>query len=275
MPDGKILKGYIVPGLPHLVFGEEVGSWAELGRAYRTAGENARKEKPDVLVIFSTQWISVLGHLFQADPNPKGLHVDENWYYMGEFPFDFKVDTELAKKAIEVAGSMGLQVRPVNYDGFPVDTGTLVTLHFFNPENTIPVCCISCNIYAGRDDELALGRATAEAIRQTGRRAVVIACSGLSGRFFTSDIDAKGDRISKEQDDQWNRKLLDLMAQGRNDEAMELVPEYAKQTSADMMFKAFYWLMGALGTPGLPGKILAYGPLWGTGAAVVEYEPQA
>jgi hypothetical protein len=38
-----------------------------------------------------------------------------------------------------------------------------------------------------------------------------------------------------------------------------------------MGFKAFAWLMGTLGTPKLPGNILAYGPVWGTGAAVVEY----
>jgi hypothetical protein len=38
-----------------------------------------------------------------------------------------------------------------------------------------------------------------------------------------------------------------------------------------MGFKAFAWLMGVLGTPVTPGKVLGYGPVWGTGAAVVEY----
>jgi 2-aminophenol/2-amino-5-chlorophenol 1,6-dioxygenase alpha subunit len=272
MPEGKLVKAYILPGLPHLVFGEKVGRWAGLRRAFQAAGKAIRDAKPDVVMIFSTQWISVLGHLFQALPNPKGVHVDENWHHLGEIPFDFRVDVDLAHKAVEAAGSKGLQARAVNYEGFPVDTGTLVVAHFLGGGQSIPLAGVSCNIYAGREDEFTLGRTTAEALRQTGRRAVVVACTGLSGHFFTQEIEPEKDRLSTDEDDQWNRKMLDRMAQGKNAEAVEAAGEFAGATGADMGFKAFYWLMGALGTTSVPGKVLAYGPIWGTGAAVVEYD---
>lgn len=266
---GVVEKAYIVPGLPHLVFGN--GAWSPLKEALAKAGEHAQSAKPDVLVIYSAQWISVLGHSFQAHPNPKGLHVDENWYTLGDFPFSFKTDVELTQQAEANARNKGLATKLVNYDGFPIDTGTLVTLRYFNPDNTIPVMIVSSNIYCGQDDSCKLGEAVGEAIVQSGKRAVVINCSSLSHRFFTTDISPAEDKISRTEDDQWNQKMLDLLRQGKNEEAFRLGPEYAQAAGPEMMFKGFYWMMGTLGMPSKPADVLAYGPVWGTGNAVVEY----
>src|SRR5207253_6878708 len=103
--------------------------------------------------------ISVLGHLFQADPNPKGLHVDDNWYEFGDFPFDLRCDVEVGSGAATVANSIGLSAKTVNYRGFPIDTGSLVALRFLNPDSKIPVSFVSCNIYAGQADSITLGKA--------------------------------------------------------------------------------------------------------------------
>jgi 2-aminophenol/2-amino-5-chlorophenol 1,6-dioxygenase alpha subunit len=223
------------------------------------------------LVIFSTQWISVLGHMVQTRPNPKGMHVDENWYALGDLPYDFRTDLDLAKRTIELGVAAGLQVRPVDFEGFPIDTGTLVALDFFNPKNELPVVCIACNIYAGREEELKLGRAVHDAVRALGRRAVVIGSSGLSGHWFTKDIQDSEDCIVGDGDDAENRRMLDLIAGGKCAEAMDATPEYARKTGADMQFKAFYWLLGALGSENVKAKILGYGPVWGSGAAVIEF----
>jgi 2-aminophenol/2-amino-5-chlorophenol 1,6-dioxygenase alpha subunit len=279
MPEGQIVKGYIMPGLPHVMLPRNSASRLDLRNACCVAGANVREARPDVLVIFSTQWVSVLGHLVQARPNPTGLHVDENWYDLGDLPYDFRTDLDLARKTIDLGTAAGLQVRPVDYEGFPIDTGTLVALDFLNPKNEIPVVCISCNIYSGRDEELKLGRAAADAVRALGRRAVMVASTGLSGHYFTREITDDEDRIVNDADDVANRRLLDLMAAGKCIDAMDLVPEYAAATGADMQFKSYYWLMGAIGSgrvddKGLgkvSGKVLGYGSIWGSGAAVVEF----
>ena len=53
------------------------------------------------------------------------------------------------------------------------------------------------------------------------------------------------------------------------------MPEYAAKTGADMQFKSYYWLMGAIGAVHangkVEGKVLGYGSIWGSGAAVVEF----
>jgi 2-aminophenol/2-amino-5-chlorophenol 1,6-dioxygenase alpha subunit len=271
MPKGTIPRAYLVPGLPHLVSNIQVDNWETLRRGFRQAGEHVKALRPDVIVIYSTQWISVLGHSFQTNPNPKGLHVDDNWYEFGDFPFDLRVDAELDAQAAAIASSLGLATKTVNYQGFPLDTGTLVALRFLNPDNSIPVAVVSCNIYAGQEDSLTLGRAMRQAIEESGKRAVAVTCTGLSARFFTEEIDPRSDHISRAEDDTWNRRILDLIAQGKNAEVLTLSSEYAQAAVADMGFKAFAWLMGVLGTPTTSGSVLAYGPIWGTGAAVIEY----
>ena len=110
-----------------------------------------------------------------------------------------------------------------------------------------------------------------QAIEESGIRAVAIACTGLSARFFTEAIDLQQDHFSRAEDDTWNRRILDLIAQGKNADVLTLSVDYAQAAVPDMGFKAFAWLMGVLGTPATPGKVLGYGPIWGTGAAVVEY----
>jgi 2-aminophenol/2-amino-5-chlorophenol 1,6-dioxygenase alpha subunit len=271
MPQGAIVGAYIVPGLPHLTSNLAVESWESLRRGFRQAGERVNTLRPDILVLYSTQWISVLGHSFQTNPNPKGLHVDENWYEFGDFPFDFHVDAALGERAAKRAASLGLATKTVDYQGFPIDTGTLVALRFLNPDNRIPLAVVSCNIYAGQEDSLLLGKAVRQAIEEGDKRAIMVACTGFSGRFFTEEINLKADRFAREEDDAWNRRMLDLMTQGKNAEVLAQSREFAQAAVADMGFKAFAWLMGVLGTPSTPGKVLAYGPVWGTGAAVVEY----
>src|SRR5262245_37925725 len=271
MPQGTIQRAYLVPGLPHLVSNQAVESWEALRRALRQAGERIKASQPDVLVLYSTQWISVLGHSFQTNPNPKGLHVDENWYEMGDFPFNLRVDAALGARAAEIASSLGLATKTVNYEGFPLDTGALVALRFLDPDSTIPVSIASCNIYAGQADSLTLGRAMRQAIEESGKRAIVVACTALSARFFTKEIDPHTDHISQAEDEVWNRRVLGLIARGKNAEVLTISAEYAQAAVADMGFKAFAWLMGVLDTPATQGNVLAYGPIWGTGAAVVEY----
>lgn len=270
-----IVKAFMVPGLPQLVFPESgQGQWETLRAAMREAARQCAEAKPDVLVIYSAQWISVLGHSFQFATNPTGLHVDENWHDMGDLPFTFKIDRELTATAERLTRDRGLSTKLVDYEGFPVDTATLVALRYFNPDNALPVMIVSSNIYAGPEDSMKLGQAVGEAIRQSGKRAALINCSLLSHRFLTEAVTPETDRFSRPEDDQLNRQMLNLLEQGQTLKALEFGPEYAQNAGAEMGFKGFYWMMGAMNSPTIPAEVLAYGPLWGTGAAVLAYDPQ-
>ena len=66
-----ILKAYIVPGQPHpLLAPEKNAGWASLRKSYDAVGKEIEKSGAELLLVYSTQWFSVIGHLFTVDPNP-------------------------------------------------------------------------------------------------------------------------------------------------------------------------------------------------------------
>lgn len=266
------VRALMVPGFPHLAFsGACHGQWQAFADAMRQAAHQIDEAKPDVLVIYSAQWVSILGHSFQYAAHPQGVHVDENWHELGSLPFSFNIDRPLSLQSAKLAQQAGLITRLVDYEGFPIDTGTLVALHHFNASQQVPVVIVSANIYASPDDCITLGQTMAQAVKESGKRAVFINCSLLSHQFLNEEVTPETDRFSSPLADVWNQRFLGLLQQGKTQEALALAPAYSAAAQPEMNLKGFYWMMGALNMPSQPAEVLAYGPFWGTGAVVLTY----
>jgi len=274
-PRDYIEKALIVPGQPHILLAAERSpGWLALRRSYEKLAAELAKSNADLLLVYSTQWLSVIGHLFQTDPRPKWLHVDQNWYEFGEIPYEFPVDAEFGQAYAEEAAANGLTASTVNYYGFPIDTGTIVALKLLNPDNRLPASIVSCNVYAEREETILLGEAGARALKKQGKRAIAVCVTSLSNRFIVGEIDPARDHISSQKDDEWNRKVLDLLSEGRIEDVSQAARQFAREANADMRFKAIWWLAGLTGQMNrFTGRVLEYQPVWGTGAALVELTP--
>lgn len=273
---GLIQKVYLVPGQPHVLAGDRNPGWASLRASYEAVGREIERSGAELILVYSTQWFSVIGHLFQVDPNPKWVLVDQNWYEFGEIPYDFRMDPSFGELYAEVCREAGMQAATVNYHGFPIDTGTVVALKLLNPNNRIPASVVSCNIYAERDETRALGRAGRTAIERSGKKTVVVAVTNLSNRFEVAEIDPSNDRISSAKDDEWNRKILEMLGEGRLEDVAQVAREFGREANADMGFKAVWWLAALAGEHNrYDGKVWDYQPVWGTGSAIVELTPNA
>jgi 2-aminophenol/2-amino-5-chlorophenol 1,6-dioxygenase alpha subunit len=169
-----IVAAIIVPGLPHPVLKPEISPWAQIGAACAAAGKALAAARPDSLLIYSTQWIAVLDQLWQARPEMDGVHVDENWYELGDLPFHIRTDTDLAKACIAGTAEIGIRSKPVDYDAFPVDTGTLVAQHFLNGDAAVPVVSTSNNLYHDWQKTEALGGVARSVAETTGKRVAAI-----------------------------------------------------------------------------------------------------
>ena len=270
-----ILKAYIVPGQPHpLLAPERNEGWASLRRNYEAVGREIAKSGAELLLVYSTQWFSVIGHLFQTDPKPAWTLVDANWYEYGSIPYEFRIDPEFGKMYCGIARSRGMQAATVAYHGFPIDTGTVVALKLLNPDNAVPASVVSCNIYAEREETRALGLAGRAAIDAYGRKTVVVCVTNFSNRYEVADIDPAHDRISSQKDDEWNRKLLEMLGEGRLEDVAQVARDFAREANADMGFKAIWWLGSVMGEHNrYDGKVWDYQPVWGTGNAIVELTP--
>ena len=76
MTTGRILAGVLAPHPPHLVYADNppqnepraVCGWESLRWAYKNCRERIKKLKPDVLIVHSPHWQTVVGHHFLALP---------------------------------------------------------------------------------------------------------------------------------------------------------------------------------------------------------------
>lgn len=266
---------YIVPGQPHIYLAPDRSpGWASLRQSYEAIGREIATSGAELLLVYSTQWFSVIGHLMQADPQPEWVLVDQNWYELGEIPYKFRIDPAFAELYATICRDKGMQATTVNYHGFPIDTGTVVALKLLNPDNAIPASIVSCNIYAERDESRALGLAAREAIERYGKKTIVVCVTNLSNRYEVADIDPARDRISSAKDDEWNRKILEMFGEGRLEDVAQVAREFAREANADMGFKAIWWLAALMGEHNrYDGKVWDYQPVWGTGSGLVELRP--
>jgi len=272
-----IEKAYIVSGQPHILLAPEKNKgWASLRASYEAIGREIERSGAELILVYSTQWFSVIGHLFQIDPKPKWVLVDQNWYELGEIPYEFRIDPEFGKLYCSICKQNGLQAATVNYHGFPIDTGTVVALKLLDPNNRIPASVVSCNIYAERDETRALGKAGRAAIDHYGKKTIVVVVTNLSNRYEVAEIDPAHDRVSSAKDDEWNRKILEMLGEGRLEDVAQVARDFAREANADMGFKAIWWLAALMGENNLyDGKVWDYQPVWGTGNGIVELTPNA
>lgn len=269
-----VVAAFLVPGspLPYLV--RHNPPWRPLLDGMEAARQALDEAAPDTLIVYSTQWMAVLDELWQARPRIAGVHVDENWYEYGDLPYDLTIDTALTDAAIKGCAAIGIGAKAVDYDQFPIDTGTIVANGFLNPGGRYPLVIAANNLYHDFDATRKLGAMVAEQARRQGKRVAVLGVGGLSGSILRTEIDLAQDRIADPADDIWNRRMLELIAAGDVKAVLEACPAFAREARADMGFKHFAWLVGALGGAWDQATVHGYAPVYGSGAAVIELKPR-
>src|SRR5262249_44409725 len=220
-----------------------------------------------------TQWIAVLDQLWQTRPHLKGTHTDENWYEWADIPYDFRIDVSFANACIKHCTGAGIRSTSGDYEGVPVDTGTLAAQHFLNPGSRRPVAINSNNVYHDWARTEHLGRLVREVAEYENRRIAVIGIGGLSARMFRTPIEESKDRVAEAVDDRSNERLLDLLAKGNGSGVRQAAGEVAREIPTDFGLKHLAFLVGALGDSFSGGEVRSYEPVYGTGAAVVELRP--
>lgn len=269
------MEAFILPGMPHpLLCPEANPGYQRLRNAYEKVRARIEEIQPDVLLLYSTQWTSIIGHQLQGDHAPKWTHVDPEWHELGSIDYEFRMDTQLGETIVEAGRARGLEMRTVNVHGFPMDTGTISALKLINPANKFPANVVSCNLYADRQETLVLGKAARDALQ--GKKAVVVAITNLSNRVHSAIVPFAEDKIHSLKDDEWNRKYLEFLGDGRLEDASQLAREFTKQAGGDQKMKAIWWLSAVMGqTNELDGELLAYEPVYGKGCAVVALSPSS
>lgn len=268
-----VVSAFLVSGNPLPLLKEDNPPWKTIAEAARSAGRALAESKPDVLLIYSTQWFAVLDQLWQTREHSTGVYVDQNWYEYGDLQMDLRTDVELAKACVETANQRSYPSKAVDYEDFPIDTGTIVANAFLNPGAKLPAVVAANNLYHDFDTTVALGKLAAEQAAQHGRRAAVIAVGGLSANYFDHDIDITQDRIVNSDDDLANRALLAAMEKGGADRLRNQIATFNASSKGDMGLKHLGWLLGGVGDFS-SATVHGYGATYGSAAAVVQFHVQ-
>jgi len=279
LTEPDILFGIYCPPHPQPLLSPDASEgYGKLRDAYETCRKRIEESEADLILVYSTTWPSIIGHQIQAHPEPEWVHVDDDFHFLGSMPYKFRMDVEFAEAFRDAAVSRGLQSRTVAYDGFPIDTGSVVALKLLNPDNRIPACIVSSNMYANRSETIVLGKSARDAIKGQGKKAVVVVVSSLSNRMFTEHIDPVEDRVHSAKDDEWNRKILEFFADGRLEDLSQLSREIHGQIRVQKVvaYKPAWWMSAAMGQHNnYSGEVLAYEALHGSGGAVVMLTPSS
>ncbi len=267
-----VVSAFLVPGSPLPYLRPDNPPWRPIAEGYEAAAQRLKASDPDVVIAYSTQWIAVLDALWQTRGRVQGVHVDENWHDLGDLPFDLAVDTPLAMACVAGCRSIGVNAKSVDYDDFPIDTGTIVMSALLNKQRT-PLVITANNLYHDPAATERLAKLAVDQAASQGKRVALVGIGALSGSIFRDEIDIATDKIRDAADDAWNRRMLDLMVAGAVDELRQCAPAFAQEARADMGFKHFFWLLGGLGGGFAGAKLHAYGPVYGSGAAIVELIP--
>jgi hypothetical protein len=102
--------------------------------------------------------------------------------------------------------------------------------------------------------------------------AVAVVVGTLSNRLHQDFIKPEDDHIHSQKDDEWNRKLLELLEKGRLEDVAQLSRQVHKEARVKKVgnFKAFWWLSSMMGAHNrYQSDIKAYEAVYGAGCAVV------
>jgi len=276
--DQQFLKSYLMPGLPHLLLQpEKKEAWSKVRSAMDKIRDEINDLKPDLIVYYASYWPSIVGHQIQHKEHIKWTLVDDEWHSLGSIPYEFKTDQEFTSKVAGFAKERGLLAKLTDYEGFPVDTGSVVVNSIINPDNKFKSCILSSNIYSDRSETQVFAKSVTDALKDTGKTAVAVVISSLSNRYTMKTMDDKPDEISSLKDNEWNLKMLEFLSQGRLEDVSQLSRQFHKEarvTKKVVNFKPFWWWSAAMGkTNNFKGNVYEYQPVHGTGAAVVGLTP--
>lgn len=260
-----------VPGMPHITaLTERHPDYAKLQEGGAALEQHFQTLGCRRIVYFSTQWISVLGQSFQAKSNLQGSHTDENWYELPDLPFNFKVDVPFASRMADAVKATGKATQLVDFEGFPVDTGTIIANQLVNKKN-LPVGIVSCHVYADYEATKKLFSTIRQAIEDDGVPTAVVIVSALTTNFFTTDIDVREDHVRDPKDKEWSDRLLNAFTAGNSDATDKIVQGMNGAVKTDMGLKGVAVVSGLLGQNSRPAQIMATGCCYGSYNAVVAF----
>jgi 3,4-dihydroxyphenylacetate 2,3-dioxygenase len=279
---GQLVLAAKVTHVPSLMLSESAASPLKDARAgavqsLRELGKRARAREVSTFVVIDTHWLSNFGYHINANMRHRGSFTSpEAPHMIQDLRYDLPGDTALAEAIAGEANKAGLKVLAHQVPTLGLEYGTIVPMHYLNPDGWAKVVSIASPLFTSLEESRTLGEATRRAIEQSGERVAIIASGSLSHRLWPNkDLGPDAwTSIASEFNRQVDLRVLQLWRERRYREFTAMLPDYAVKCNGEGGMADTIMLFAALGWDSFDGEaeqLCDYFPSSGSGQINVEF----
>ena len=259
---GELVLAAKVSHVPSMMICEQPGPLQgrrdESIAAHREIGRRARAAGVDTVVVLDTHWLVNTGYHLNACDRHKGLYSSNEFpHFIRDVAYDFPGNPALGDAIAEAATARGVTVLSHHVESLDVEYGTLVPLHYMDPDSQFRVVSVAAWCpWHDWDDSRVVGAAIRHAVEAGGDRVALLASGSLSHRIHDSRKAPDGlFTISDEFYRQVDLRVIELWESGRFAEFVAMLPEYARSCHGEGMMHDTAMLLGALGWDAYDGRV--------------------
>ena len=265
----SILAAFMVPHPPMIVPAVGRGSEAEIletTEAYQRVAREVAQLKPDTLIITSPHSIMYADY-FHISPG-KGAKGSFGRFGASEVKFSEKYDTELVKRLCELAETEDFPAGTLGERDSALDHGTMVPLWFLRKEYTEGEIVRIGLSGLPLTDHYRFGQMIAQAVKDTGRRAVIIASGDLSHKL--QDYGPYG---FAPEGPEYDRRIMDVMGRAAFGELLEFDEGFCDR-AAECGHRSFVIMAGAFDGQAVKATVLSHQDVTGVGYGIATFYPE-
>lgn len=238
---------------------------------HREIGRRMRALGVDTVVVLDTHWLVNTGYHVNAASRFAGAYSSNEFpHLLHDLEYDLKGNPALGELIAATATADGVLVRSHQLDSLDLEYGTLVPMHYMDPDSELRVVSVAAWCpWHDLADSRVVGAAIRAAVEASDATVALIASGSLSHRIHDNRDAAEGIfTISREFYRQVDLRVVDLWREGRWPEFTAMLPEYATTCHGEGFMHDTAMLLGALGWDEYRGRaeiLTPYFPSSGTG----------
>jgi 3,4-dihydroxyphenylacetate 2,3-dioxygenase len=280
---GELVFAAKTTHVPTMILSEQEGPLkgcrAEAIEGHREIGRRIRAAGADTIVVVDTHWMVNAGYHVNAKSRFQGVYASNEFpQFIDRLEYDYPGNPVLGDAIAEFATRNGAYTLSHQVEALELEYGTLVPMHFMNPEGDLKVVSVAgwCSVHS-HESSRKVGQAIRQAAEASDSKVALIASGSLSHHIWPTEIYAENNgtfTISKEFNRQVDLMVLDMWQRGDIETFLKILPEYAEYCDGEGDMHDTVMLFAALGWDQYKGRgelIGSYFPSSGTGQANVVF----
>jgi len=279
---GQLVLAAKVTHVPSLMLSEAPGSPLRAARegavkSLRELGRRAKERGVTTFVVFDTHWLSNFGYHINANAHHRGSFTSHEAPHMiQDLRYDLPGDTALAEAIAGTAAESGLNVIAHQVESLGLEYGTIVPMHYMNPDGWAKVVSVASPLFTSPDESRILGEVARRAIDNSTERVAILASGSLSHRLWPNKKlgPEAWTSVASEFNRQVDLRVLELWQNRRYREFLDMLPDYATKCNGEGGMADTIMLFAALGWydySGAAEQLCDYFPSSGSGQVNVEF----